>query len=412
MMDRELVITNYKNKILSLIYEDHQLVEIRTDENVCNVQIGDVFIGKVKNIVKNINAAFVEIEEGTIGYYSLTDNKKHHFINVKKNNKLTVGDEIIVQVSTENMKTKAIALTSNLNFTGRNVVLTANKTFIGVSGKIHCSEEKKRLKCILEPYVNEAYGFIIRTNAKNIEADTLIDETKELIHIYNQVIKQARYAVCFTKIFSGKANYLKTVRDLLDKGLPKVITDLPEVYDELKQLFPNQDILSESILKLYDDPLVSLIKLKNIETQIERALKEHVWLKSGASIVIQQTEALIAIDVNTAKYSGGKFTGKKNMEETFLKINLEAAKEIGYQIRLRNLSGIILIDFINMKNPDYQKQLIDELTKVVSKDSVKTVVLGMTKLNLIEVTRKKGQKPLHEQLGCQCPKCHGRGYLF
>jgi len=130
-------------------------------------------------------------------------------------------------------------------------------------------------------------------------------------------------------------------------------------------------------------------------------------VKSGASIVIQQTEALTAIDVNT-----GKFTGKKNVDDTFLKINLEAAKEIGRQLRLKNVSGIILIDFINMKKPDYREQLLNELIKVLSNDSVKTVVLGMTKLNLIEVTRKKEQKPLHEQLGFECPKCHGRGYLF
>jgi len=406
-MDKQLVITNYKNKIISLIYEDHQLVEIKTDENTCDVRIGDICIGKVKNIVKNINAAFVEIQEGIVGYYSLIENKKHHFVNVKKNNKITTGDEIIVQVITDNIKTKSIALTGNLNFTGRNIVLTVNKPFIGVSAKICHADEKKRLKAILEPYMNEEYGFIVRTNAKSIEAGTLIDETKKLIHKYNHVMEQARYAVCFTKVYIGKTSYLKAVGDLYGKNLVKIITDSPQVYSELSRLFINQGLPSESVLEFYDDSLVSLIKLKNIETQIERTLKEQVWLKSGASIVIQQTEALTAIDVNT-----GKFAGKKNIDDTFLKINLEAALEIGRQLRLRNLSGIILIDFINMKKPVYQEHLLDELTKVLSKDSVKTVVLGMTKLNLVEVTRKKEQKPLHEQLGRQCPKCHGRGYLF
>jgi len=409
MMDRELVITNYKNKILSLVYEDHRLAEIKADENdsVHQVRIGDIYIGKVKNIVKNINAAFVEIHGGIIGYYSLTENQRHHFVNLKKNAKISTGDEIIVQVSTDHIKTKSISLTSSLNFSSQNLVLTVNKPFIGVSAKIHSASEKKRLKSILEPYIDDEYGFIIRTNAKNIDADALTDETKQLIQVYRHIVKQARYAVCFTKIFSGMTNYLKTARDLLGKNLVTIITDLPQIYNELRQFLDCDQITSAIALEYYDDPSVSLIKLRNIETQIERALKEQVWLKSGASIVIQQTEALTAIDVNT-----GKFTGKKNIDDTFLKINLEAAKEIGRQLRLRNLSGIILIDFINMNGSNYQEQLLNELADVLSKDSVKTVILGMTKLNLVEVTRKKEQRPLHEQLGVQCPKCHGRGYLF
>jgi len=291
-MSKELVITNYKNKILSFIYEEHQLVEIKTDENTCGVQIGDIYIGKVKNIVKNINAAFVEILDGIIGYYSLTENKKHHFVNNKKNNKISTGDEIIVQVATDHIKTKSVTLTSHLSFTGRNIVITVNKPFIGVSGKIHSADEKKRLKAILEPYMNEEYGFIIRTNANGIKSDILTDETNKLIQIYSHVIEQARHAVCFTKVFSGEANYLKITRDLLGKNLEKIITDILPIYNELNRIFGNQDISSESILEFYDDPQVSLMKLKNLETQIERALKEQVWLSQELLLLFSRQKPL------------------------------------------------------------------------------------------------------------------------
>ena len=406
-MNKELVITEYKNRILTGLYESGTLAEIYFEDPDCEPILGNIYIGKIQSVVKNINAAFVEISPGLLGYYSLTDNKNHIFINSKKNDIPVAGDDILVQVAKENIKTKAPVLTSSINYPGKYLVLTEFKKGIGISNKIKDSGERSHLKDLLLPYANENYGFIVRTNAKDAPDNDILYEASRLLVSRNNLMETCKYKTCFTLIKKGVTTVERLIRDLGENGLTRITTDLPQMFEELSRILSLGVFEDNICLDFYTDKSLPLIKLKNLETAVSHLLKEQVWLKSGAYIVIQPTEAFVVIDVNT-----GKYTGKKDLEDTFLKINLEAAEEIARQTRLRNLSGILLIDFIDMKDPKNKQALLNALSKAFSKDPVKTVVVDMTALNLVEVTRKKERRPLHEQLGTICPVCKGRGYLF
>ena len=220
---------------------------------------------------------------------------------------------------------------------------------------------------------------------------------------FAHILKRGRYSPCYTKVYSGLPAYLKYIQTYPD--ITKITTDLPQVYGELVRY--QTSMAMDIPLVLYEDKDWPLCKVKSMETQIKRALNPQVWLKSGGFLLIQPTEGLVVVDVNT-----GKYTGKKAAQDTFFKINMEAADEIGRQLRLRNLSGIIIIDFIDMKDEKMRRELFEHFSCVLKKDPVKTVLVEMTRLNLVEMTRKKERRPLYEQLDCRCPVCHGSGYVY
>lgn len=394
-----------ESSIVTAFYENDTLMELHCEEEESDKILHNIYIGKVKNIVSNIQAAFVEIEGGLMCYYSLEDNKAPIFLNKKENKKLLPGDELLVQVSKENVKTKAPVVTSNLSFTGKYVILTTGNTRIGLSGKIE-NQEKKQLTEWVSPYKTEEFGFIIRTNAKDGTKEQIESEMKQLITKFYELKNSAPYRTCFSLLYKAPASYLIDLRGIYTKNLEAVITDHKDLYDSIKDYLESYQKEDAGKLRFYEDSLLPLKKLYNLENQLNDAIKEKVWLKSGAYLVIQPTEAFVVIDVNT-----GKFTGKKKMRETFLKINLEAAKEIARQLRLRNLSGIIVVDFIDMSEDEDKQVLMSSLEEYLKKDPVKTNLIGMSKLNLVEITRKKTRKPLYEQIGTLCPVCNGRGYL-
>ena len=203
----------------------------------------------------------------------------------------------------------------------------------------------------------------------------------------------AKHRTCFSLIKESAKQYLIQVRDLYSQHLEGIVTDDPKVYKEINDYLSSYEPENLHKLTFYQDKLLPLAKLYSFETTIKEALSKKIWLKSGGYLVIEQTEALVAVDVNT-----GKYIGNKKMQDTFLKINREAAKEIAYQLRLRNLSGIILIDFIDMEEKEYQEMLLRELGLHFSKDPIQTTLVDMTVLHLVEVTRKRIRKPLWEQI--------------
>lgn len=389
-MDRKLVIVQWNNKILTAVYEDEQLVEFLFDEPA-KYKMGDIYVGKVKNVVKNINAAFVEYANGECGYYSLTDNTIHHYTSLKAPNKaLACGDELIVQIQKEPIKTKPALLDGHLNFTGQYLVLTVGKTFVGVSSKITNAKLREQLKAWVTPYVTTEFGFVVRTQAQYANCEQIVQEIKALILLYEQTMHRGKFSTCYSQIYVGLTSYMQYIHRYSD--VSKITTDIPWVRDELNMFLVQNDRPLK--VTFYEDKQWPLLKLKSLETHLSRALSPRVWLKSGGSLVIQPTEAMVVIDVNT-----GRFVGKKNSQETFYKINLEAAKEIGRQLRLRNLSGIIMIDFINMQDDAMDAKLMAELRKILEKDPIKTSLIDMTRLKIVEMTRKKERKPLHEHVG-------------
>lgn len=393
----KLIITKDKknnNRLYSaLINEKKKLVEL----NVCSIHeeelIGKIYIGKVINVIKGMNAAFINIGLEKNAYMSLDKLSNVIFTNNKKSGKITQGDEVVVQVIKEPHGSKGAVVSPDISLTGRFLVLTKNKNFVGISNKIIADEERDRLKNIVEKYVTEHYGFIIRTNANYIEEHLIVSEIEELIQTYNTIISTAEYRTCYTQLYGGISPIIKIIRDMYDINVEEYIIEDKDVFNDVREYMENVNPSLIDKIKLYEDKQLSLFDLYGLESRIEKALNEKVWLKSGGSIVIQPTEALVSIDVNTAK-----FVGKKNFEETVFKANIEAAKEIARQLRLRNLSGIIIVDFIDMKNKEHNEALLEQFSKYLTKDRNKTFLLGMTKLGLVELTRKKVSKPLYEQI--------------
>lgn len=402
-MENKLVITKKDNVIVSAFFEGKDMVQVSLNESEEEGILGNIYLGKIKNIVKNINAAFIEIEGGRMCYYSLGEN--HYPIMAKDQGydendsslievKLKMGDELIVQVVKEDIKTKAPVVSSNLNFTGKFAALTYGKTAVGVSAKITEEKERKRLKDIAKKYLHRDYGFIIRTNAAYIPEEKITAEIEKLMEAYESIRKFGVHKARFSLLYRTPPNYICDLRDSYTDNVDEFITDDVTLYHNMKEFLENYQPEDLNKLRLYQDNLLSLSNLYGINDKLNEAVRPMVWLKSGGTLVIQPTEALTVIDVNTGK----AVAGKKKVQETFLKVNREAAKEIAKQIRLRNLSGIIIIDFIDMELKKDQELLMSDLEEYFKKDPVKTTLVDMTALGLVEVTRKKVRKPLHEQV--------------
>lgn len=393
VMNRKLVITKLNNKILTAMLENENVVElhcINQETQEESAALGNIYVGKVKNIVGNIGAAFVEIANGIECYYPLEENKSPLFTHKIGKKSLCVGDELLVQVSKEAVKTKVPTVTSKISFTGKYGVLTSGDTRIGASAKL-LKEERERLIRIAKEYESEQYGFILRTNAKDVEDSVLKIELEHLIREYENLVKTAKTRVCFSCLKKAPKQYLTELINIYQDGLTDIIVEDGELYDEVKEFLEKNQPEDLEMLRLYSDKLLPLHKLYSLEKHVENALKERVWMKSGAYLVIQPTEALTVIDVNT-----GKCIDKRKDDKTYLKINLEAAKEAAKQMRLRNLTGIIIVDFINLTNKEMMSELLTYFEKELKKDPVATTLVDMTKLQLVEVTRKKIRKPFHE----------------
>lgn len=388
-MSKEVVITNYKNRYLIAYLENNKAIELFL-KSPDSIEIGDIYIGKVKNIVENIQAAFVEVSPGIIGYYSLKNNTNHLFT-CPTNRKLSIGDEIMVQIERGSIKSKAPVLSSHIQIQGNCMVLLGNYPFIGVSKKISSSHIRDNLKFLAHEFVGDSQnGIIFRTEAQNTNEKILREEYDSLLVDYNKIMSTFRMRTCYSKIYGMPQNWLKYVHANNLHDL-RIVTDLEDVFDNLMK----QDYISDknNLCEFYSDKTYSLIKLKSLETQIDRAVSKHVWLRSGASLVIEPTEALTSIDVNTSKTEI-----RKKDESTFLEINIEAAHEIFRQIRLRNLSGIIIVDFINLSDKKNEILLMNTLKLAAQEDPVQTNVIDITPLGLVEITRKRTYRPFYEQL--------------
>lgn len=376
-----------------MTFVDGKAIQLELEPDGERSILGNIYIGKVKNIVKNINSAFVDLGAGITGYLNLESPCLTYASGQSVTGKLKAGDEIIVQVERDAVKTKDPVLTGNLNFAGRYCVLTSGKTQIGFSSKITDGGWKKQIRPLLEAEKDDNFGIIVRTNAPEASPEALAAELSNLKALYRRTMESAAHRTCFTRLYETPPSYVSGIRDSLLGSLEAVITDAPDIYEALKTYMITSQPEDLEKLSFYDDPLLPLAKLYHVEKTMEEALGRRVWLKSGGYLVIEPTEALTVIDVNT-----GKFAGKKTLRETIMKINLEAAVEIGRQMRLRNLSGIIIIDFIDMVEDEDKKNLLATLSGIVSSDPVRTTVVEITKLNLVEVTRKKIRRPLYEQV--------------
>lgn len=402
-MSRRFVITRIeiggKVPLVCAVFEEHRMLEVQCIPEDAPPQIlNNIYVGRVSQVVQNIGAAFVEIEKGRKCFLPLSDLK--HPVYVKRitdKQLLSQGDELLVQIVREAVKTKDPQVTTNLSLAGIYSVVTSGEKQLGVSGKLD-SEKRLRLRELAETVHDEQFGVIVRTNAADIPEGNEQILTSEICSLQEQmqeIVSRAPYRTIYSVLHDAPPEYIRILQNQPLEQLSKVVTDDVAIYEELTAFadaHPSMK-LSEK-LQLYDDPQLDLHKLYSLRVQLERALQEKIWLKSGANLLIQPTEAMTVIDVNSSKN-----IKKKHPQEQHLHVNLEAAEEIAAQLRLRNISGIIIIDFIDMVSDEDKEQLLAAMRSFVKTDPVKTEVIDLTRLGLMELTRKKTRRPLLEQLG-------------
>lgn len=383
MIERQLAVIHYKNHLLSAAFQGNELSDILVEpvETEQTIAIGDIYLAKVKNVVPNIQAAFLEVTKNNMCYLPL---KKHEFSEVMQ------GMEIPVQIIKPAVKSKQAVCSRKLELVGMYAVVTTDITTKNISKKITDQTQRERLKKLLEEFGNEEFGLIVRTTAQNVEDDVIRKECRHLLEKMRTLLDKAKHRVCFSKLYGAERELIRYIKANGNHFFDRIITDQKEIFDELQ----NDLQLREENICFYEDSY-PLDKLLGISSQIEKCQRKHVWLKSGGSLVIEPTEALTVIDVNTQK----AIQGKRNKEHTFFKLNREAAAEAVRQIRLRNLSGIILIDFIDMEEKEHIEELMSILEQETKKDHIPTKVIDMTALGLVEITRKKARKPLYEFFG-------------
>lgn len=361
--------------------------------------IGNIYVGVISDYVSNINAVFINFGANgkDKGFISLNDGPLI-YLNNKNSEKPCKGDRVLVQVLADKIKTKDYTLTCNINLNGKYLVLTKTAKQISISKKIKDADKRNSLKNLLSQYCDIS-GFIARTNSAMALEEDLLTDAKMLIDKYDSVYMEAIKGDIGDCVFESNSDYGAIAVECVNKGCKKVYTDSPRVYEMICETFKKEEIsyseVSEGkvMVKLYrnhDD----LNVLFSFDSDLKKCLSPKVWLKSGAYLVIEHTEALHVIDVNT-----GKSIKKGDRETTFLNINLEAAKATMREIKKRNLTGIIIVDFINMKSEESKKALLSELKALARQDEVNTSVIGFTGLGLVEITRKRNKRPLFELLG-------------
>ena len=385
---KQFVFTEWNKKKLGILFEDGKAMEIRCYE--ADSILGNVYRARVSNLSPNINAAFVDIKKGESCYLSMDD---YH------GEKLKVGDLVTVQVVRDKIKTKRYAVTTDISLQGDYAVTTLFAP-VGVSSKITDSARKKEIKTLMQNlliaeqdaqfYLAEGnvaeierikkltLGGIIRTQAEHAEDAAITREIEGQARLLYSIMKKSEYATQYTCLYHTEVEYIKDIRRMHALQDVEIVTDIPEVTEAISEI------------PLYTDEYTLTLRY-SLASLLEKTLSKRAYLKSGAYLVIEPTEAMTVIDVNSGKSIKGK-----NAEEQFLKINIEAAKEIARQLRLRNISGIVMIDFINMKEESHNHELMKNLAEYVRTDPVRTTVVDMTKLGLVELTRQKGKRALHE----------------
>lgn len=410
----DIVIDVCHDEVRVAVLEENDLVEIYLEKKDNKRILGNIYKGRVVNVLPGMQAAFVDIglEKNAFLYVKdaipkeILENDEIDIKGININNVVKKGQEIIVQVTKEPYAAKGARVTTHITLPGRNLVIMPYSNHIGISRKIIDENERERLKNIIEEINEDKFGIILRTASKDKDKRDFIDDLNFLKGIYRKLEIEKKLGKAPRILFKDLDLIHRSIRDLFTKETNQLLVNDQETY---KSIIEFVKIISPSLIdkvKLFKNE-VEIFEYFGIEKKISRALERKVWLKSGGYIIIDETEALTSIDVNT-----GKYVGSVNLEDTVFKTNLEAAKEIAKQLRLRNIGGIIIIDFIDMNKEKDINLVINCLETELKKDRVRTTVLGMTKLGLVEMTRKKNRKKLSSQVLKKCPNCFGYGKVF
>ncbi|WP_352400287.1 Rne/Rng family ribonuclease [Anaerotignum sp.] len=384
------------------LVDDGRLVELYYETKRDESLVGNVYVGRVENVIPNLQACFVEIGSEKKGYLYY-GNRRAVSDQGKNSARPKTGDTFVVQVEKDATGTKGAVLTQSISFPGKFLVLVKEDGEIGISRKITDGQERQRIRQVLKGILPQGYGAVVRTNG---EGKTEEDYAKEIRMLLDkaEVIDKGQFRKAPSLLLQQSLPVEKAVRDFYSEAVEEFVMNNEEVY---MKLLATGDFNGEHqpTLVLYQEKL-PIFEEYFVESQSQKALDEKVWLKSGGFLIIEETEACVVIDVNS-----GKGAGRGDLEKAILKTNLEAAEEVAKQLRLRNLSGIVIIDFIDMAREENRNAVTKALEKAVEKDRIKTVVVGMTELGLMQVTRKKTRPSLSKQMTTKCRQCEGTGRM-
>ena len=427
-MDSEIIINVTRDEIRVGLLESGQVAEFYVERKRDASIVGNIYKGKVVKILPGMQSAFVDIglekaaflyvtdihsdleefapfleEEEKVNSIDLVSQKEKPDFTIEE--LLQEGQEILVQVSKDPIGSKGARVTSYVTIPGRYLVLMPDVEHVGISRRIPDEDERTRLRTIVEEIRPKGYGLIIRTASEGSEDKDLIKDLEFLLLLWETVQKKKDRVSAPTMLYSDLDLVFRSVRDLMIQDVKRLVVDSADEYERIKDFVRTyfENLLGK--IELYEgtEPIFDSF---GIEFDISRALGRKVWLKSGGYIVIDQTEAMTVIDVNT-----GKFVGKEELEDTVLKTNLEAVKEIAYQIRLRNLGGIIIVDFIDMEKYENRDRVFIAFVEAMKKDRAKNTISHISELGLIQMTRKRVRESLGRTLCESCPYCEGKGFV-
>ncbi|MDD4839641.1 MAG: Rne/Rng family ribonuclease [Clostridia bacterium] len=384
--------------------ENGELVEFYIERSTVQGIVGNIYKGKVMNVLSGMKAAFVNIGLDKNGFLYVGESLVDTAVLARKKKidrtlRISAGDSIMCQVVKDQFGDKGARLSMEITIAGRMLVMVPNSTFVGVSRKIDDLVRRSYLEEFVKASCPPNTGFIVRTSANKASDTEILQEMEELQSVWKTVQEKYEKSNDASIVFKEADLIWRAIRDMLTDDIDVVIVNDQQIYGELEGKVGNAKLElyegEENILTSY-----SLIK------RIQKLSDREVKLKNGAYIVIDKTEALTVVDVNT-----GKFVGGKDLEDTVYKTNLQAAEEIARQLRLRNIGGIVIVDFIDMLNPDHKREVIETLREALKSDRMKTTVVSMTNLGLVELTRKKSRLPVDTYLLRECPYCR-HGYLY
>ncbi len=403
---------------VALLDTNAQLSELYIERKKDASLVGNVYKGKVVKILPGMQSAFVDIGLEKAAFlhaadvlsgfdYSIfgEDIEETVPLNLPIEDMLQEGEDVFVQVSKDSIGTKGARVTSHITLPGRHLVLMPGVEHIGVSRKIMEESERTRLKDLISEMKPKNFGFIIRTASAACTEEDLKKDIDYLMLLWENIRINKEKVGAPHILYSDLDLALRSVRDLLGNEIDKLIIDSEHEYGKLSDFVNTYFAKLIAKIKLYEG-VEPIFDAYGIELEIPKALGKRVWLKSGGYIVLDQTEALTSIDVNT-----GKFVGKASLEDTIFKTNIEAVKEIAYQIRLRNLGGIIIIDFIDMEKEENRKKLFSVFQAAMSKDRAKCTILEVSELGLIQMTRKRVRESLERILCEPCQYCDAKGFI-
>jgi ribonuclease G len=436
-MYKKIIINVADHETRVALLEDETIAELFIERKGSRDNTGNIYKGRVQRVLPGMQAAFVDIGLNQAAFIYVDDVIKENYKEIEEHftcdeeggdsfvpeekqvayptraekenieDLITEGQEVLVQVSKSPIGTKGARITSNISLPGRFLVLMPTSSHIGISRRIEEESERKRLKDIVaELASNSEMGYIVRTAAEGVQSEKIAYEMGFIKNLWCNIQKKYQTSGTPSLLHQELNLSLRAVRDLLIQEAEKLVIDSRKDYESILTFLDTFNPSLKDSVEFYEgkEPIFDAY---NLEGDISRALKRKVWLKSGGYIVIEHTEALVAIDVNT-----GRYVGKHNLEETILKTNLEAVKEIAYQIRLRDIGGIIIIDFIDMEKKSNQEKVFSALNEAFTKDRSKTHILPISEMGLIEMTRKRTRKPLTRLLCDPCPYCDGEGYII